>query len=203
MSLHDLPALSISTVEELKSRLTSQLDKIGHIQQESAEIALEDILETWQPDREESVPGTFIYPLRRDPARIGRNLENDPEIDAVLEAEKFSGESLLWEIESHAVFDTPSLSLGCLDERGRAVCLVLMEIPGLEIFLTRYDQAQGVHDEEGVDYSDLLGRPRLDNFNMPDLETLITSHHDCDVVSLFIATYLRSEMLIESRNRLL
>lgn len=199
MSLHDFPAFPISSVEELKSRVASLLDEIGGTQQESAEIVLQDILETW----DESPPGTLIYPLRRDPARIGRSLENDPEIDAVLEAEKFSGESLLWEIESHAGFDTPSLSLGCLDERGRAVCLVLMEITGFEIFLTRYDQAQGDHGEEGVDYVDLLGRPRLDNFNMPDLETLITSHHDCDAVSFLIATYLRSEMLIESRNRLL
>lgn len=199
MSLHDFPAFPISSVEELKSRVSSVLDKIGGTQQESAEIVLQDILETW----DESPPGTLLYPLRRDPARIGRSLEHDPEIDAVLEAEKFSGESLLWEIEGHAVSDTPSLSLGCLDERGRAVCLVLMEIPGFEIFLTRYDQAQGDHGEEGVDYFDLLGRPRLDNFNMPDLETLITSHHDCDVVSFLIATYLRSEMLMESRNRLL
>lgn len=199
MSLHDFPAFPISSVEELKSRLACQLDKIGHTQQESAGIVLQDILETW----DESLPGALIYPLRRDPARIGRNLENDPEIDAVLEAEEFSGGSLLWEIQSHAGFNTPPLSLGCLDERGRAVCLVLMEIPGLEIFLTRYDQAQGDHGHEGVDYFDLLGRPRLDNFNMPGLETLITSHHDCDVVSFLIATYLRPEMLIGRRNRLL
>lgn len=203
MSLLDFEVVTISSGEELKSRLASQLDKIGDTQQESVEIDLRRILRGWEIAREESLPGALIYPLRRDPTRIGRNLQNVPEIDGVLKAEEFTGESLLWEIESHAGFDTPSLSLGCLDGRGRAACQVLLGILGLEIFLTRYDQAQGDHGQEGADYFDLLGRPRLDNFNMPDPETLITSHHDCDVVSCLIATYLRPEKLIERRNRLL
>lgn len=197
MSAHDLPALPISSVEELKSKLASQLDKISNTQQDSVEIVLRNILESWLEGHEDSLPGALVYPVRRDPTTVGRNLENIPEIDDDLESEKFSGNSLLWEVEDHAGFDPPSLNAGSLDERGQAVCRILKEVPGLEVYLIRYGQAQNDRGHESVDYFDLLGRPRLVNFNMPFLDTLSSSHIDCDMVSLLISAYWRPRILIE------
>lgn len=200
MSLHDAPALPISSAEELKSRLASQLDEIGNIHQDSVDDVLWDILQdiaqSWA-DAEDPLPHALVYPVKRDPTRVGRDPENFPKIDADMEAEEFSGYSLLWEIEGHAGFDPSSPNAEILDERGQAVCRVLKEVPGLEIFLIRYDQARHNHDHEGMDYFDLLGRPRLVNFNMPFLDTLSSSHGDSDMVSLLISTYLRPGILIE------
>lgn len=196
MSPHDLPALPISSAEELKSKLASQLDKISNTQQESVEIVLGNILESWLEGYEDSLPDALVYPLRRDPTTVGRNLENIPEIDDELEAEKFSGQSFLWEVEGHTGFDPSSLNVGFLDERGQAVCRVLKAVPGLEVFLIRY-QARHDHGHDDMDYFDLLGRPRLVNFNMPFLDTLSSSHIDCDMVSLFISAYWRPRILME------
>lgn len=200
MSLHDLPVLAISYAERLKSSLASQLDKIGNAQQDLEDEAfLQGIIQSWQNSREDWLPDALVYPVRRDPTKVGRILEKIPEIEGELEAEELSGASFLWEVESHAGFDPPSLSVGILDDRGLAVFRVLTEVPlphELEIFLIRYDQAQEGHSQESVDYLDLLGRPRLDNFNMAYLDTLSSSHRDCEMVSLLISTYFRPKMLI-------
>lgn len=186
MSIHDLPVLPIGSAEELKYSLASELDNIGTTQQDLAEVVLQDIIQSWQQDRTQPLPNALIYPVRRDATRASRNLGDIPEINDQLEAEEFSGASFLWEVESHAV--DPLLSVGSLDERGQAVCRVLTELPlheELELFLTQYDQARGDH-QEAVDYMDLLGRPRLVNLSIPHLDTLSSSHCDCDMVSLLV-----------------
>lgn len=197
MSLHDLPTLPISSVEELKSSLASQLDKIGSKQDDLVEAVLRDVIHSWQKGREDSLPDALIYPVRRDLTKVGRNQTpaNITKIKAKLEAKLRPGASFLWEIESDAGLDPPLLSVDSLDERGLGVCRLLTEMPSLEVFLTRYGQTQGGHGQEGVDYFDLLGRPRLNNFEMPNLDTLSSSHRDCDVVSVLISPDLRSEKL--------
>lgn len=196
MSLHDLPVLPISSAEELKYSLASELDNIGTTQQNLAEVVLQDIIQSWQQDRTQPLPNALIYPVRRDATGAGRNLGDIPEINDQLEAEEFSGASFLWEIEGHAGID-PLLSVGGLDERGQAVCRVLTELPlheELELFLIQYDQARGDH-QEAVDYLDLLGRPRLVNLSIPHLDTLSSSHCDCDMVRLLIPIQYGLELL--------
>lgn len=191
MPLDDLWGLPSTPAEFLKSSLTSRLDKIRNTQQHQDDSTLEGIVQGWREGRIDSLPDALIYPLRRDPAQVGRDLEDSSEVDEDLAYEEFSGTCFLWEVENHVGCNVPLLSIGRLDGRSQAVVRVLRELMtcnDLEIFLIQYDPAQSDHGQENRDYLDIMGRPRLLNFNMPHLDTLSSSHRDCDVVSLLIST---------------
>ncbi|KAL1882237.1 hypothetical protein Daus18300_000723, partial [Diaporthe australafricana] len=177
------PVAPFSSAEDLKAELASELDKLGNAPEDPAQLRLRQIVSGWEssPDL---MPYALIYPVRRDPAKIGRNVENSREMSSKLNLEENSGVSFLWEIESHAGVDSPLVSMGRLDERGLAVLDALTHVAfyeDLEIFMI---QNTDTHDDLGqakLHYLDLMGRSRLVDFCMPRLDVLSSSYSDCDV----------------------
>lgn len=187
MTFDDVSVVPISSAEGLRANFTSELDKIGTAQDGSSHDILQQIVLGWSANVTDRLPDALIYPARRDPAKLGQTLENSPEMDSMLKAEELSGSSILWEFDSHPEFDAPLVSMRRLDERSLAVLRVLRELMDwkderLEIFMIKYDGTLGGHGQETLQYLDLLGRPRLVDFNMPRLDVLSSSHSECDVV---------------------
>lgn len=182
-----IPTAPFSSAEDLKAELASELDKLGNAPEDPAQIRLRQIMAGWALSPTNLMPDALIYPVRRDPAKVGRNLENSREMNSKLNLEEFSGVCFLWEIESHAGVDPALVSMGRLDERGLAVMDALTHVAlyeDLEIFMIQTTDTHGDLGQEKLHYLDLMGRPRLVDFCMPRLDILSSSYSDCDVVRL-------------------
>lgn len=183
----------ILSPEDLKSNLAAELDKVGDNNEILDVGPLCLILHRWIRNTSSLLPNALLYPVELKTSRDEHDLNFKTEQDKQDEDWSSPGLSPLRAVEgkAHDRSDHP-VGLQALNKRGRAVVVLLRNIlrnKDLEVFLTQPSaacSAQGEKHSVGVsshrDYQDVTGRPIFSNFMIPNQDTLVSTHADCNLV---------------------